>query len=258
MDILTFSQPEPVQSLSFGTDGPPHLASSSPTGQINVFNLIKRRTQHSLSGSATSQPVNIVFLPGQPLLLTTSKDNSIKLFLFEESGPRLLKSRQGHASPPTTLQTHTAKWLLSASTNSLRSQSLFNDSQSFEFSQSSLLEGHQKLAAGQGAKTGRIGEVVAVASSITRENEWDAVVTASRGERGVRTWSWKRRTVGSHLVRSADKTGATVCCPRKVTNGSVCLCRTVATLEDLEQRTEISRYSICRAGLNGNGCVSGE
>jgi hypothetical protein len=68
-----------------------------------------------------------------------------------------------------------------------------------------------KQAAGQGYAAGRIGDVIAVGSSGTREDEWDAVITASRGERGARTWSWKRKTVGDHLFMTGDKSCVTVC-----------------------------------------------
>ena len=209
-DIMTFSQPQPVQSLSFRTDGPPFMASSSPTGRISIFDLNKRRVIHTVETSPTSQAVNLQFLPGQPILLTTSKDNSIKLFIFEESGPRLLKSRTGHSAPPTRLHTHSSKWLLSSGDGSLRAQSLFNDSQSFEFSQTALMEGYLKQSAGQGYSAGRIGDVIAIGSSIVRENEWDSVITASRSERAARTWSWNRKAVGNHLLAMGDKTGVTV------------------------------------------------
>jgi U3 small nucleolar RNA-associated protein 21 len=207
--MQTFSQPQPIHSLTFRTDGPPLLASSSSTGRLSIFDLDKRRVVHTLETSSTNQPVNIIFLPNQPILLTTSRDNSIKLFVFENSGPRLLKSRTGHSAPPTALHTHSAKWLLSSAAGSLRAQSLFNDSQSFEFSQTALMEGYQKQAAGQGYAAANIADVVAIGSSSTRQEEWDAVITASRGERGARSWSWKRRTVGSHLFYTGDMSGVT-------------------------------------------------
>jgi U3 small nucleolar RNA-associated protein 21 len=102
------------------------------------------------------------------------------------------------------------KWLLSAADGSLRAQSLFNDSQSFEFSQTALMEGFLKQSVGQGYLVGRIGDVVAIGSSTTRENEWDSIITASRGENGSRTWSWKRKAVGNHLLITGDKSNVTV------------------------------------------------
>lgn len=229
-EIITFSQPQPVQSLSFRTDGLAFLASSSPTGRISTFDLNKRRVIHTVETSHKSQPVNLQFLPGQPILLTTSKGNSLKLFIFEESGPRLLKSRSGHSSPPTRLHMHSAKWLFSAADGRLHAQSLFNDSQSFEFSQSALMEGYMKQSAGQGYAAGRIGDVIAIGSSTTREEEWDSIITASRGERGARTWSWKRKAVGNHLLVTGDKSGITVPLPGNASDDRLHVSRIVGIL----------------------------
>jgi U3 small nucleolar RNA-associated protein 21 len=74
------------------------------------------------------------------------------------------------------------------------------------------MEGFQKQSAGQGYSHGQIGDVVAVGSSVTREDEWDSIVTASRGERGARTWSWKRKAVGGHLFYVGDKSAVTAAC----------------------------------------------
>jgi U3 small nucleolar RNA-associated protein 21 len=124
----------------------------------------------------------------------------------------VLRSRIGHTCPPTALSTHSAKWLLSAAGGLIRAQSLFNDSQSFEFSQTALMEGYQKQAAGQGFSGGNVGDIIAVGSSITRENEWDSIITASRGERGARTWSWKQKAVGGHIFHTGDKGAVTSVC----------------------------------------------
>jgi U3 small nucleolar RNA-associated protein 21 len=54
-----------------------------------------------------------------------------------------------------------------------------------------------------------VGDIIAVESSITRENEWDSIITASRGERGARTWSWKGKAVGRHIFHTGDKSAVT-------------------------------------------------
>jgi len=209
-EVLTFSQPDPVYALSFSTDGQPLLGSSSRSGQISIFNLNKRRVAHTFDASPSSQAVYLQFLPGQPVLLTTSKDNSIKLFMFEESGPRVFKSRQGHSSPPTRLFAHSERFILSTGDGTLRAQSLYKDSQSFELSQGVLMDRSRKQAAGQGFDGGKIGDVVSIGSTRTREDEWDSILTASRGENGARTWSWGGKRLGSHILRTGDNTQATV------------------------------------------------
>ena len=74
------------------------------------------------------------------------------------------------------------------------------------------MEGFQKQSAGQGYSQGQIGDVVALGSSITRQDQWDSVITASRGEGGARTWSWKRKAVGSHLFYAGDKSAVMAAC----------------------------------------------
>ena len=70
--------------------------------------------------------------------------------------------------------------------------------------------GFQKQAAGQGFSGGNVGDFIAIGVSMTRETEWDSILTASRGERGARTWSWKRKAVGEHIFHTGDKSAVTV------------------------------------------------
>jgi len=101
------------------------------------------------------------------------------------------------------------------------------------------MEGYMKQAAGQGYAAGRIGDVIAVGSSGTRQDEWDAVITASRGERGARTWSWKRKAVGDHLFMTGDKSCVTVCSFLGGVNGRLLVSRIVAILASWELRRGI-------------------
>lgn len=50
------------------------------------------------------------YLPNEPLLLTTSDDNSLKLWVFDkmDDGPRLLRYRDGHSAPPLSIRYHGA------------------------------------------------------------------------------------------------------------------------------------------------------
>jgi len=46
--------------------------------------------------------------PSEPLLLTTSPDNSMKLWIFDlpDGGARLLRIREGHTAPPLCIRYH--------------------------------------------------------------------------------------------------------------------------------------------------------
>ncbi|MCJ1383374.1 hypothetical protein MMC17_006487 [Xylographa soralifera] len=99
------------------------------------------------------------FLSGQPLLVTSGRDNALKSWIFDETPfspvPRILHSRCGHAAPVTRLDflpTDTdgsdavGKWLLSAGRDqSLWGWSLRRDGQSTEISQGNIRKTAKKL-----------------------------------------------------------------------------------------------------------------
>lgn len=139
-------------------DGINTVASASPSGNVAVWDLDKRRLgtviHDAHHGTVTgmevclSQDVCISvltlffqFLPSQPLLLTSGPDNCLKMWIFDQSdgSARLLRSRCGHSAPPTRVRfwSRGGVGLLSAGLdNSLRSLSVTRDIQSnTEFSQ---------------------------------------------------------------------------------------------------------------------------
>ncbi|RFU35003.1 hypothetical protein B7463_g1312, partial [Scytalidium lignicola] len=101
----------------------------------------------------------VEFLPGQPVIITSGLDNSLKSWIFNETPyspiPRLLHSRSGHAAPATKLQFLPSdfdgaegggKWLLSAGKDrSLWGWSLRRDGQSTELSQGHIRKKAKKL-----------------------------------------------------------------------------------------------------------------
>lgn len=99
-----------VTGISFRTDGPPIMATSSLNGQIAFWNLEDRNVNGSLL--AHSEGIfTLKFLPNEPLLLTTSSDNSLKLWIFDklDGNPRLLRFREGHSAPPQYIRYHGSK-----------------------------------------------------------------------------------------------------------------------------------------------------
>jgi U3 small nucleolar RNA-associated protein 21 len=101
----------------------------------------------------------IEFLPGQSVLLSSSMDNSLKSWIFDDIPfspiPRALHARGGHSAPISTLQflplgpdgaADEGKWLLSSSRDkSLWAWSLRRDGQSSELSQGHIRKRAKKL-----------------------------------------------------------------------------------------------------------------
>ena len=114
--------------------------------------------------SSSQSPVSggvskIEFLSGQPVLVSSGLDNSLKSWIFDESPfspiPRILHSRSGHAAVVTRLDFLPAeaegteaigKWLLSAGRDqSLWGWSIRRDGQSTELSQGNIKKKARKL-----------------------------------------------------------------------------------------------------------------
>ncbi|KAI9736238.1 MAG: hypothetical protein M1834_001124 [Cirrosporium novae-zelandiae] len=132
----------------------------------------------------------IEFLPGQPVLVSTGLDNSLKSWVFDETPfspiPRILHSRSGHAAPVTRLDFLPSnsegvdiegKWVMSAGKDrSLWGWSLRKDGQSSELSQGNTRHKAKKkglLAAGKGSRESledlKAPEITCMACSLNRD-----------------------------------------------------------------------------------------
>lgn len=104
--VMQFKQDwGPVTSISFRTDGQPLMTTGSTNGQIVVWNL-EERVVHSQFTAHSGTIASAVFLPNEPLLFTSSHDNSIKLWIFDsvDGKGRLLRIREGHSAPPMCIR----------------------------------------------------------------------------------------------------------------------------------------------------------
>ncbi|RAL06666.1 rRNA-processing protein UTP21 [Aspergillus homomorphus CBS 101889] len=168
-----------ITSLTFRTDGlgagqdgqiPGVMVTAcEESGDITMWDLNNGgrvsgvlRHAHGVSSDDTSSGVSHVqFMDGQPVLVSSGGDNSLKTWIFDQtpfsSIPRHLHSRSGHSAPITAVEFLPAasdgsefggKWLLSASKDrSLWGFSARKDSQNTEISQGSLQHKMKKNAA---------------------------------------------------------------------------------------------------------------
>ncbi len=97
-----------VTALSFRTqeNGMPLLVSATASGSLLFFNLKKRLLHHTVDVAHEGGVIHCEFLPNQPVLVSTGKDNAIKQWLLDsvDSTPRLLRSRCGHSAPPKCIK----------------------------------------------------------------------------------------------------------------------------------------------------------
>ncbi|KAJ2374516.1 rRNA-processing protein utp21, partial [Coemansia sp. RSA 2603] len=168
--VMQLAQEGRVTAVSFRTDDVPMMATANASGDVALWNLDNKRLVHVMQAAHDSTIPSIDFLNGQPLLVTSSSDNSIKEWVFESKDgvPRLLRQRSGHYSAPHMIRYHGHKGfdIMSAGRDrTLRLFSVIKDAQSTEMSQGSLLREARKT----GTKVAdlRLPQVAAFATNET-------------------------------------------------------------------------------------------
>ncbi|SCZ96552.1 BZ3500_MvSof-1268-A1-R1_Chr8-2g10291 [Microbotryum saponariae] len=208
-----------VVGVAFRNDDISHtLAVSSSTGHIALFDLAaKMRLLHLVRAAHEGAVGGLVWVTGQPLMMTSGGDNSIKQWLFDSPSapPRLLKQRSGHHAPPHLVRYYgeDGKAILTAGADhALRYTSIVRDSRGYELSQGSIARKATHL--GVKPSSLKLPLITSLAYSTARAKEWDDVVTVSRGEEVGRSWSVLNKRVGKWTlsVQGSVKCSAVTAC----------------------------------------------
>uniref|UniRef100_A0A0G4FX48 Uncharacterized protein n=1 Tax=Chromera velia CCMP2878 TaxID=1169474 RepID=A0A0G4FX48_9ALVE len=97
-----------VVSLTFRSDGGgasgsgdsgAYLVTGTSSGDICVWDLAKKQLHSVVESAHVGAVSRVAFLPGQPLLISSGRDNALVMWIFDlpDGGCRELKSRRGHA-----------------------------------------------------------------------------------------------------------------------------------------------------------------
>lgn len=203
-EIVTFSHSTrgAVTALSFSTDGQPLLASGGSSGVISIWNLEKRRL-HSVIGEAHDcSIVSLHFFANEPVLMSSSADNSIKMWIFDTSDgdPRLLRFRSGHSAPPRCIRFYSnGRHILSAGHDrAFRLFSVIQDQQSRELSQRHVSKRAKKLKLKESEI--KLKPVIAFDVAEIRERDWCNVVTCHMDTAQAYVWRLQNFVIGEHIL----------------------------------------------------------
>lgn len=197
----------PITALAFRTDGPPVVASGSPQGHIAFWDLERRQLIAQQRHAHRTAVAEATFLQGEPLLVTNGADNAIKVWIFDQEGggARLLRSRQGHSAPPTTIRHHgnDGKNILSAGQDgTLQSFSTVHERFNRSLGHGSISrKKEKKKKKGLTYEELRLPAITAFCSAVARQSDWDGIVACHRGRQATTTWSYQRCTMGVHHLQ---------------------------------------------------------
>ncbi|KAG5670537.1 hypothetical protein PVAND_000794 [Polypedilum vanderplanki] len=189
-----------VTGISFRTDGLTMMATSSNDGQIAFWDLEEKKVISTLT--AHHDCINTLkFMPNEPLLLTTSEDNSLKFWIFDklDGTPRLLRYREGHSASPLSIRYHGLKGdcILSAGEDSsLRIFSTISETLNVSLGRASYNRKASKKLSKLQDDYRIMPPISSFTSETTREKHWDSIVAIHRDLVEATTWSFDKRKMG--------------------------------------------------------------
>lgn len=204
-EIVTFSHSTrgAVTALSFSTDGQPLVASGGSSGVISIWNLEKRRLQSVIREAHDSSIISLHFFANEPVLMSSSADNSIKMWIFDTSDgdPRLLRFRSGHSAPPLCISFYAnGRHVLSAGQDrAFRLFSVIQDQQSRELSQRHVTKRAKKLRVKE--EEIKLKPVIAFDFAEIRERDWCNVVTCHMDTAQAYVWRLQNFVLGEHILK---------------------------------------------------------
>ena len=234
--LCVFQHDAAICSLAFRTDGTAWLLSGDAAGCVAAWDLDRRRV-HCMNDTAHNMPVTTMVsstelphcgnkctnapdlvvvcravqccLANQPVLLTGSPDNSLKMWVFDGiagGAPRLLRERTGHSAPPTCVRfcdDSQGKLLVSGGLDStVRATNITVDRQSREMSQRNAAK-KRKFSYGVN-DGGRLAPLRGTAVSQAMHNKWANVLTCHDGDSLAYMWYYGRKVIGEHRCGTSD------------------------------------------------------
>ncbi|KAI8633405.1 WD domain-containing protein [Xylariaceae sp. FL1651] len=220
LQVSAGTENAPVACIAFRTDGMGAgqdgrkdgvmATATEASGDITFWDLNEGGRIMGILRSAHNPPARdgsnvrggvskIEFLAGQPVIVTSGRDNSLKTWVFDaipfSPVPRILHTRSGHAAPVTSLRFLPTdfdgaesgnKWLLSGGKDrSLWGWSLRRDGQSTELSQGNIRKKAKKIgilaanALSHGPTTTledlKAPEITCIACSLNRDGGMGAI-----------------------------------------------------------------------------------
>ncbi|XP_022111358.1 WD repeat-containing protein 36-like [Acanthaster planci] len=212
--IVTFTQEwGPVTAISFRTDGHPIMATGSAVGHIALWNLEEKCLQAQMRDAHKSGVAGMKFLSSEPVMVTNSSDNALKMWIFDQSdgSGRLLRFRAGHSAPPAKIRFYgqRGKDILSAGQDStLKSFSTMHEKHNKDLGQANL---KKKLGSRKGVLKQRfkMAPITQFAAEKSRESDWDSIAACHQGTAMVTTWNYQQSTMGKHKLTCTHAAQAT-------------------------------------------------
>ncbi|XP_068154216.1 WD repeat-containing protein 36 [Drosophila tropicalis] len=193
-----------VTALAFRTDGPPILVSACSNGYMALWNLEEKKLAGQWQAHEEQVTTAICF-PSEPIVFTTSPDNSMKTFVFDmaDGGARQLRIREGHTKPPLCIRYHGGSGvsiLSSGEDSTLRVFSTISESLNKSMGRATYNPKATKRKNRFQFDKFSMPPILEFTSETTREKEWDNIAAIHAGIIQTTTWTFDKSRMGEHRL----------------------------------------------------------
>ncbi|KAL0274929.1 UNVERIFIED_CONTAM: hypothetical protein PYX00_002946 [Menopon gallinae] len=194
-----------VTSLTFRVDGPPILITGSTYGHLVFWNLDEKKVFAQIKHAHQKEVTGLKCFPSEPLMVSSSPDNSLKLWIFDmpDGGARLLRLREGHSLPPTYVRFYGSNGhnlLVSGGDSTLRLFNTVTEIFNTSFGKATYRSVKAKKKHNYSTDPLKMPPIVAFSAEVTREKEWDNIAAIHSGIPKVTTWSYNKKKFSEKIL----------------------------------------------------------
>lgn len=194
----------PVCSLTFRTDGNPTMITGSALGHMAIWNLEERRLVAQIREAHSASVDGLQSLQFEPLMVTSSADNSVKIWIFDmcDGSARLLRQRSGHSASPIRIRFHDQngqKILSSGLDSNLICFSTEHESKNKSLGRASFNKIETKKS-GLRLDQHKMPPITDFASSEAKQSDWDSIICIHDNIRMATTWDIIKSSMGKYKI----------------------------------------------------------
>ncbi|XP_073952328.1 WD repeat-containing protein 36 [Choristoneura fumiferana] len=199
-----------VVTLSFRMDGAPIMVTGSTKGHIVMWDLEERRVLSQIMKAHSGKIAGMQCLMSEPLMVTNSADNSLKLWIFDmpDGGARLLRIRAGHSQPPNLVwhcEPRGENLLAAGDDSTLHIMNTVTETFNKSMGKASYNKKASKKKKRLEHDNNILPPITKLSSCMQRDKEWDSIATLHRGKSMATTWSYNKIKMGAHKLQLPDK-----------------------------------------------------
>jgi U3 small nucleolar RNA-associated protein 21 len=182
------------------------MISGSSAGHMAIWNLEEKKLVSQIREAHNAGVDGLNALQLEPLMVTSSGDNSLKVWIFDMSdgSARLLRQRHGHSLPPIKIRFHDSNGqnILSAGLDSnLMSFSTDHDRKNKSLGRASFNKQETKRN-GLKLDQHKMPPIVEFDSNEVKQSEWDSIICVHENLRMATTWDYIKSTMGKHKIEN--------------------------------------------------------